>query len=267
MISSSSDCSTTSDSLKCNSAGKVVRMNLWNMNLGGTIPNDIGKLTALEHLYFDTNRIQGTIPRDIGKLTALTHLGLYANDISGTIPGEVGLLTNLLYLYLYENNIDGVIPDTIGALTAIPTTITKLTSLIRLNLNGNRLLGDVPEMPITLFNCELQHWRKETVITNCFNVASCVPPCDCSRPTASGCTTPVTDSPTPMPVTAPTPTATETKQTSVSNVVVTDTNGDTETYSNGGVVTQTKLISTTSSTCELGQLSCGCVADQCADEW
>jgi hypothetical protein len=94
---------------------------LINACSGGTIPNSIGRLTALTSLYLASNGLTGTIPEHaISLLTALNHLQLQNNDLEGTIPANaIGELTKLEYLSLSGNDISGTIPgDAFRRLTA-----------------------------------------------------------------------------------------------------------------------------------------------------
>ena len=59
------------------------------------------------------NQLTGSIPPEIGNLTNLTGLGLYDNQLTGGIPSEIGNLTNLTSLILSGNQITGEIPESI----------------------------------------------------------------------------------------------------------------------------------------------------------
>jgi len=67
------------------------------------------------HLY--NNELTGSIPPEIGNLTNLTNLDLGVNQLTGSIPSEIWNMTNLIYLYLRNNQITGSIPTEIGNLT------------------------------------------------------------------------------------------------------------------------------------------------------
>ena len=70
--------------------------------------------TGLE-LY--NNELTGEIPPEIGNLTNLFYLNLGYNQLTGSIPSEIGNLTNLIYLYLQSNGLTGEIPESICSLT------------------------------------------------------------------------------------------------------------------------------------------------------
>lgn len=119
--------------------GRVYRVDLSLNNLVGTIPPEIGHLTAMRELHLSRNQLSGSIPIEIGNLTHLTNLTLNHNQLSGSIPTEIGNLINLQRLYLSLNTLSGSIPGEIG----------KLTNLTNLSLNQNQLSGTIP---IELFN-------------------------------------------------------------------------------------------------------------------
>ncbi len=72
-------------------------------------------------LNMDGNNITGSLPADIGNLSALDTVSLYDNQIGGSIPSEIGNWTELSYLDLDINNFTGVIPDMFGQLTKLKT--------------------------------------------------------------------------------------------------------------------------------------------------
>jgi hypothetical protein len=78
---------------------------------GGTIPREIGLLTALNDLYFYDNQLTSTLPTELGLLTGLTSLYLYFNQLTSAIPTELGLLTNLRNLQLSNNQLTGTFPS------------------------------------------------------------------------------------------------------------------------------------------------------------
>lgn len=69
----------------------VVLLNLFDLDLTGSISSSIGALTALTRLLLNFNKLTGTIPASIFQLTALTALHLNNNNLNGTIPSSIGL--------------------------------------------------------------------------------------------------------------------------------------------------------------------------------
>ena len=126
--------------------------------LSGSIPPELGNLTALEWLDLDANELSGSIPPELGNLTALEELGLDANELSGSIPPELGNLTALEALDLSRNQLSGSIPPELGNLTrlrglglaqnglsgSIPPELGNLTALVSLGLEYNWLSGSIP---------------------------------------------------------------------------------------------------------------------------
>ena len=125
----------------------------------GTIPAELGSLSALYELRLRENNLTGEIPAELGNLTNLRELKLDGNELSGRIPGELGLLTNLEILWLANNRLNGGIPPELGLLTnleilflfrnslsgGIPPELGDLTGLTNLSLFENQLGGDVPQ--------------------------------------------------------------------------------------------------------------------------
>lgn len=151
------------------SSGRVVGLNLENNNLDGSLPAEIGDLTALRGMALGSNELKGGVPAELGNLTELEALILMDNDFSGTIPVELGNLTKLFELNLAINNFTEGIPSELGALTLletlslnsnnltgeIPDALSNLTDLITLGLGGNDLSGSMPDGLSALTNLEL----------------------------------------------------------------------------------------------------------------
>eukprot|EP00752_Nemacystus_decipiens_P017123 g15339.t1 len=91
-----------------NDQGRVVLLSLFSNNLQGTIPKELGKLTAIQRLSLAGNQLSGPIPPELGKLAALETLTLQWNQLSGTIPKELGKLTALQRLSLAANQLSGL---------------------------------------------------------------------------------------------------------------------------------------------------------------
>ena len=73
------------------------------LNLGvnlmtGTIPTNIGALTALQSLDLHSNYLTGPIPDSIGNLTSLTLLRLANSSINSTLPSTLAQLSQLAYV-------------------------------------------------------------------------------------------------------------------------------------------------------------------------
>ena len=139
-------------------AGRVIRLSLWNNNLTGEIPSELGSLANLRWLYLDNNELTGPIPAELGNLTSLERLNLFENQLSGTIPSELGNLSNLRGLRLWDNELTGEIPPELGELSdledmslsnneltgTIPSELGNLSNLRSLYLWDNELTGSVP---------------------------------------------------------------------------------------------------------------------------
>ncbi len=150
-------CSNSWHGIICN-FGYVQHIMLYDNNLRGTIPVEIGNLTNLLSLSLGGNQLASTIPTDIGNLTNLSYLDLGENQFTGTIPTSIGNLTNLTALLLLRNQLIGTIPTGIENLTdlntlllednhltgTIPPGIVQLTGLRTIWLGRNQLTGPIP---------------------------------------------------------------------------------------------------------------------------
>ena len=117
-----------------NVAGRVTELELYNNNLTGTLPAELGNLTNLTDLNLRGNSLRGRIPPELGNLSNLERLYLYRTELSGEIPRELANLTNLESLLLYSNDLSGT----------IPAWLDELTNLKRLDLDYNNFTGNIP---------------------------------------------------------------------------------------------------------------------------
>jgi len=141
-----------------NSNNRVSILDLYENNLSGSIPIEIGNLSNLRDLDLERNILTGSIPASVGQLTELRKAKLNSNQLSGTIPKEFGNLIFLEHLWLQNNNLTGNIPPELGNLTSlrwlflfenqlegtIPSTLGNMTSLETLSLDNNNLTGQIP---------------------------------------------------------------------------------------------------------------------------
>jgi Leucine-rich repeat (LRR) protein len=112
----------------------VYTIDLKYNNLTGSLPPELGNLTALHELLLYSNQLTGSLPPELGNLTALQVLSLHSNLLTGSIPTELGNLTALQWLNLANNQLAGNIPTELGNLTALQW----------LDLFSNPLTGSIP---------------------------------------------------------------------------------------------------------------------------
>lgn len=144
--------------ITCNNDNSVTRIDLGNAGLSGPLVPQLGYLNNLQYLEVYQNNLTGEIPEELGNLTRLISLDLRNNFLIGSIPSSLGLLSFLKYMRLNGNSLSGEIPQLIGNLTSlvqmdlhfnslsgsIPTSLGNLKSLAIMKLNGNTLSGIIP---------------------------------------------------------------------------------------------------------------------------
>ncbi|CAB9498913.1 STYKc [Seminavis robusta] len=118
----------------CDENGAYSRLMLYNNRLKGSLPPELFLLTKLEVLGLTENReLTGSIPTEIGRLSALKFLFLDDVDCSGTLPSEIGLLKELRLLSLDHN---------LGLSSSIPSEIFSLHNLFYFSLaNAHGMYG------------------------------------------------------------------------------------------------------------------------------
>ena len=125
---------------------KILRV---NGNLLKTLPESIGRLSALKSLVACDNQLE-TLPESIDGLTALTHL-IAGRNLLKTLPESIGRLSTLQSLTLDKNKLEAL-PTSIGNLIALkylgasnnkletlPESLSNLIALEKLDLSENKL--------------------------------------------------------------------------------------------------------------------------------
>jgi Leucine-rich repeat (LRR) protein len=77
----------------------------------GTIPADLGLLTALEYVDVSYNGLTGTLPESIGQWTAMTYFNANNNKMTGTIPASIGNWSRIQVAYFDNNQFTGIMPN------------------------------------------------------------------------------------------------------------------------------------------------------------
>ena len=129
--------STNGDSWNNNNGWKTAPLSADGFAMPGTEGSWYGVTVELNHvtcLNLYENQLIGNIPSELGKLSKLRVLSLFANQLSGSIPSELGKLSNLSRLYLASNQLIGSIPSELG----------NLSNLTALSLDSNQLSGEIP---------------------------------------------------------------------------------------------------------------------------
>nr|DAD21360.1 TPA_asm: hypothetical protein HUJ06_022823 [Nelumbo nucifera] len=116
----------------CDSNNHVIRLDLGNSNISGTLGPELGGLKHLQELY--KNNIQGEIPEELGKLKNLVSMDLYGNKFEGEIPKSFAKLKSLKFLRLNNNKLTG----------SIPRELTTLSNLKVFDVSNNDLCGTIP---------------------------------------------------------------------------------------------------------------------------
>ncbi|KAJ4771708.1 Leucine-rich repeat protein kinase family protein [Rhynchospora pubera] len=130
----SDPCGDRWEGITCDNS-RVTKLILFNMDIEGTISEDIGNLTQLWRLDLSSNlKLGGTLPVTLGNLVHLDSLKLVNCSFFGEIPDVLGNLPNLTYLALNSNKFTGKIPPSLG----------KLSKVTWLDLADNQLSGPLP---------------------------------------------------------------------------------------------------------------------------
>ena len=91
--------------------GRVKKIILNSNNLSGTLPTDLGQLSALVTIACSNdNGLTGEIPDELFQIGSLRQIGIGNCSLIGTIPNSIGNCSYLTELNLPQNNLTGPIP-------------------------------------------------------------------------------------------------------------------------------------------------------------
>ena len=139
--------------------GRVSELSLYENQLSGEIPTELGNLSNLQRLHLGGNQLTGGIPTELGSLTNMQDLYLGENQLTGGIPAELESLPNLQSLNVGGNQLTGEIPEELVSLSdlqwlslydnqltgEIPMELGSLSELRGLWLYENQLTGEIPQ--------------------------------------------------------------------------------------------------------------------------
>ena len=133
---------------------KLRLFHIYNNEISGTIPTQIGSLRVLSVLNAFSNRLHGQVPTEIGSATALELIDISKNDLEGSLPSQIGQLSDLAQLQMGHNpRLGGKLPETLGRLSnllflrlenasftgMVPAAFRQMSSLQELKLGNNQL--------------------------------------------------------------------------------------------------------------------------------
>jgi len=126
------------------SSEKIEKIHFDNVKLTGTIPPDPwSRFTNLRFLHIGGGgRLFGSIPTEIGMMTALEDLLLNGNELVGTVPSEIGNAMGMKRLLLNNNNLYGQLPHEIG----------QFSNLEIISIHTNKFTGTFPQLAENLDN-------------------------------------------------------------------------------------------------------------------
>ncbi|CAA2999062.1 somatic embryogenesis receptor kinase 1-like [Olea europaea subsp. europaea] len=114
----------------CDSNNHVVRLDLGNSNISGSLGSELGELNHLQYLELYSNNLRGKIPKELGKLKNLISMDLYGNKFEGNIPKSFAKLKSLRFLQLNDNKLTGSIPRELTTLSDLKVLLSLKSAVV-----------------------------------------------------------------------------------------------------------------------------------------
>ncbi|ERN10347.1 leucine-rich repeat receptor-like protein kinase TDR [Amborella trichopoda] len=145
--------------------GKLYKLILFSNGFTGGFPSSLANCSALVRLRIAGNNISGEIPLKFSILPSLNYVDLSRNNLEGEVPGDLSQAPDLEYFNVsYNPNLKGTIPANIWSSQVLKNfsaafcnisgklpQFRSCGSVSVIELNGNRLSGDIPE---SIANCK-----------------------------------------------------------------------------------------------------------------
>ncbi|KAJ1254237.1 hypothetical protein BS78_K100800 [Paspalum vaginatum] len=148
---------------------KLSYLHLGSNQLTGPIPASFGNLSRVSFLDLQDNQLYSSVPATLGNMQALNTLSLILNNLEGNLDflSSLSKCRQLEVLDISFNSFSGLIPDHVGNLSSqlfwfiagqnnltggLPSTLSNLSSLGRLELEDNQLNGVIPDSIVQMQN-------------------------------------------------------------------------------------------------------------------
>lgn len=97
---------TTDDGIR-----RVLEINLWDNNMTGQLPDEMGSLSIVRQIHMGGNNLTGPLPASMANLSELIMLAFPNNQMSGEISENFGDIETLASFWINDNNFSGAVPQ------------------------------------------------------------------------------------------------------------------------------------------------------------
>jgi len=123
--------------VECRTDRIISKLDLWEQEMTGTIPEAIGNLTGLVELILYNNKLTGTIPNIYRKLLSIKEIDLSNNNFQGILTANIFDAVNIEKINLSGNMLN-------GNLTSLSARNLRNLKLKELILGNNCFFGELP---------------------------------------------------------------------------------------------------------------------------
>lgn len=144
--------------------GHITNIHLYNNNLTGTLPPEIGNCIQLLYLDLSSNKLVGPLPNSMSNLVKIKTILIEVNPLNCDFPNNILLnLPELQDIQLYRCGLTGTIGD----------IFNNLPSLMGFDITNNKITGEIPSSFSNLKNLSSAYFGGNLLSGNLPTLDSC----------------------------------------------------------------------------------------------
>jgi hypothetical protein len=147
------------------SNGRIVKVEIYDAFMKGTIPPDVALWTSLTVFGLGRNQLSGSLPVEIGRWSNINVMDVGGNFLTGKLPTSIGRWTGISFFNVGTNSLSGTLPTEMGVWSGmtnfyadkngfqgkVPPGIATWTNLREFRIHATGLTGTIPAIGNNVF--------------------------------------------------------------------------------------------------------------------